>query len=245
MAGTVTAMFLLVMIILITSFQIAIYGDSEYRFYEKEYRKYRVTEDLHMSMENVMKVTDYMMDYLIGREEVLSVKTEVDGRRQDFFNEQDRLHMADVRKLFLGGLKIRNFLVVFVAALFLLSLSWKNRKEGQKKRDIGNQCFRAYSISLVVFLLAITLLAVAVSVDFTACFTLFHELFFSNDLWLFDPAEDFMIRMLPEGLFYDMAFRVGSLFAGILVILFLLSLYMRWRENSRKVKEKTGKKKND
>ena len=30
---------------------------------------------------------------------------------------------------------------------------------------------------------------------------------------------------------------------GILVILFLLSLYMRWRENSRKVKEKTGKKK--
>ena len=120
MAGTVTAMFLLVMIILITSFQIAIYGDSEYRFYEKEYRKYRVTEDLHMSMENVMKVTDYMMDYLIGREEVLSVKTEVDGRRQDFFNEQDRLHMADVRKLFLGGLKIRNFLVVFVAALFLL-----------------------------------------------------------------------------------------------------------------------------
>lgn len=69
--------------------------------------------------------------------------------------------------------------------------------------------------------------------------------FFDNDLWLFDPAEDFMIRMLPEGLFYDMAFRVGSLFAGILVILFLLSLYMRWRENSRKVKEKTGKKKND
>ena len=34
-----------------------------------------MTEDLHMSMENVMKVTDYMMDYLIGREEVLSVKT--------------------------------------------------------------------------------------------------------------------------------------------------------------------------
>ena len=222
MAGTVTAMFLLVMIILITSFQIAIYGDSEYRFYEKEYRKYRVTEDLHMSMENVMKVTDYMMDYLIGREEVLSVKTEVDGRRQDFFNEQDRLHMADVRKLFLGGLKIRNFLVVFVAALFLLSLSWKNRKEGQKERDIGNQCFRAYSISLGVFLLAITLLAVAVSVDFTACFTLFHELFFSNDLWLFDPASDYMIRMLPEGFFADMVFRIGGIFLGMLLGVWVL-----------------------
>lgn len=234
MAGTVTAMFLLVMIILITSFQIAIYGDSEYRFYEKEYRKYRVTEDLHMSMENVMKVTDYMMDYLIGREEVLSVKTEVDGRRQDFFNEQDRLHMADVRKLFLGGLKIRNFLVVFVAVLFLLSLSWKNRKEGQKERDIGNQCFRAYSISLGVFLLVITLLAVAVSVDFTACFTLFHELFFSNDLWLFDPASDYMIRMLPEGFFADMVFRIGGIFLGILLGVWVLFYLWKRYENYKK-----------
>lgn len=234
MAGTVTAMFLLVMIILITSFQIAIYGDSEYRFYEKEYRKYRVTEELHMSMENVMKVTDYMMDYLIGREEVLSVKTEVDGRRQDFFNEQDRLHMADVRKLFLGGLKIRNFLVVFVAALLLLSLSWKNRKEGQKERDIGNQCFRAYSISLGVFLLAITLLAVAVSVDFTACFTLFHELFFSNDLWLFDPASDYMIRMLPEGFFADMVFRIGGIFLGILLGVWVLFYLWKRYENYKK-----------
>ena len=138
MAGTVTAMFLLVMIILITSFQIAIYGNSEYRFYEKEYRKYRVTEDLHMSMENVMKVTDYMMDYLIGREEVLSVKTEVAGRRQDFFNEQDRLHMADVRKLFLGGFEDKEFPCgVSVAVLFLLSLSWKNRKEGQRRGTSG------------------------------------------------------------------------------------------------------------
>ncbi len=234
MAGTVTAMFLLVMIILITSFQIAIYGDSEYRFYEKEYRKYRVTEDLHMSMENVMKVTDYMMDYLIGREEVLSVKTEVAGRRQDFFNEQDRLHMADVRKLFLGGLKIRNFLVVFVAVLFLLSLSWKNRKEGQKERDIGNQCFRAYSISLGVFLLVITLLAVAVSVDFTACFTLFHELFFSNDLWLFDPASDYMIRMLPEGFFADMVFRIGGIFLGILLGVWVLFYLWKRYENYKK-----------
>lgn len=234
MAGTVTAMFLLVMIILITSFQIAIYGDSEYRFYEKEYRKYRVTEELHMSMENVMKVTDYMMDYLIGREEVLSVKTEVDGRRQDFFNEQDRLHMADVRKLFLGGLKIRNFLVVFVAALLLLSLSWKNRKEGQKERDIGNQCFRAYSISLGVFLLAITLLAVAVLVDFTACFTLFHELFFSNDLWLFDPASDYMIRMLPEGFFADMVFRIGGIFLGILLGVWVLFYLWKRYENYKK-----------
>ena len=103
----VLAMFLLVVSLLLTSFQIAIYGDSKYHFYEEEYRKYRVTESLGMELSDVMTVTDHMMDYLIGREEKLSIETDVDGKRQDFFNEQDRLHMADVKNLFLGGLKLR------------------------------------------------------------------------------------------------------------------------------------------
>ena len=94
------AMLLAILAMLLTSFQLAIYGDSDYKFYEKEYRKYRVTDALDMKLADVMKVTDYMMDYLIGREEELSVVTEVDGRTQDFFNEQDRFHMGEVRDLF-------------------------------------------------------------------------------------------------------------------------------------------------
>ena len=80
------AMFLLIIAILLTSFQVAIYGDSEYKFYEKEYAKYNVTASLHMEMEDVMKVTDHMMDYLIGKEEELSIVTMVEGKEQDFFN---------------------------------------------------------------------------------------------------------------------------------------------------------------
>ena len=48
--------------------------------------------------------------------------------------------------------------------------------------------------------------------------------FFDNDLWIFDPAEDYMIRMLPEGLFADMVMRIGLLFAGGLLAVFILSL---------------------
>ena len=56
-----------------------------------------------MKIDNVMAVTEHMMAYLIGKEEKLSIVTDVDGEHQDFFNEQDRLHLADVRNLFLGG----------------------------------------------------------------------------------------------------------------------------------------------
>ena len=73
-----------------------------------------------MEMEDVMDVTEYMMAYLIGEEDELSVITDVDGQTQDFFNEQDRLHMLDVRNLFLGGLALRRVLLFAAAALLAL-----------------------------------------------------------------------------------------------------------------------------
>jgi integral membrane protein TIGR01906 len=207
----VLAMFLLVVSLLLTSFQIAIYGDSKYHFYEEEYRKYRVTESLGMELSDVMTVTDHMMDYLIGREEKLSIETDVDGKRQDFFNEQDRLHMADVKNLFLGGLKLRTLFfllsVIFIGALVL------------KKADMRNVLPRAYGIAMAVFAAVLVFLGIAFTVDFTRCFTIFHEMFFTNDLWMFDESTDYMIRMLPEGFFSDMVIRIVKVFVGCLAAL--------------------------
>ena len=42
-----------------------------------------------MKIDNVLAVTEHMMAYLIGKEEKLSIVTDVDGEHQDFFNEQD------------------------------------------------------------------------------------------------------------------------------------------------------------
>ena len=53
---------------------------------------------------------------------------------------------------------------------------------------------------------------------------MFHEIFFTNDLWIFDPAEDYMIRMLPEGLFFDMVVRIGIIFISALLVLFITSI---------------------
>ena len=86
---------------------------------------------------------------------------------------------------------------------------------------------------MLIAILPVVGLGIAAAVDFNGVFIKFHHIFFDNDLWLFDPAEDFMIRMLPEGLFYDMAFRVGGLFAGILVVLFLLSIFVGKRNEER------------
>lgn len=215
-ATTIISMFFIIIAALLTSFQITIYGDSDYSFYEKEYIKYDVASDMDMTIDNVMEVTTYMMDYLIGREDVLSIETEVDGQTQDFFNEQDRLHMADVRNLFLGGLSLRNVLLV-IAVILLVILA-------VKKAELQTLLLKAYICAAGIFALLLAFLGVAFSIDFTKCFIIFHKMFFTNDLWMFDPATDYMIRMLPEGFFYDMVIRIVIVFVcflvgGLLVVL--------------------------
>ena len=70
--------------------------------------------------------------------------------------------------------------------------------------------------------------------DFNKYFFLFYEIFFDNDLWLLDPATDLMIRMLPEGFFFDMVIRIGSIFIGMLAILLILSMLILHRQKANK-----------
>lgn len=204
------AMILLILAILITSFQAAVYADSKYRFHEKKYEKYNVTEALDMELEDVMLVTSYMMAYLIGEEKELSIVTTVDGETQDFFNDQDRAHMADVKNLFIGGLRIRNICLVVVLLLFLLLI--------KLKVDMKRMLPGAYLAGLVIFLTLAGVTGALFASDFTKYFTIFHEIFFTNDLWIFDPETDYMIRMLPESFFADMLARIGLFFAGALAL---------------------------
>lgn len=207
--------FAVMAVLLITSFEIAMYAD--FGVYEREYEKYDVLSDLDMTMEDTMYVTHEMMAYLRGDRDTLSVITTVEGKEQDFFNEQDRFHMAEVRDLFLGGLNIR----IGAAVIALVCLAFLAGSKADLRRIVP----RSYQIALLIVGALVLVLGIAVAIDFNAVFVQFHHIFFDNDLWIFDPAEDYMIRMLPEGLFADMVIRIGALFVGGLVIFLVLSLF--------------------
>lgn len=211
--------------LLITSFEIAMYADFD--VYRQEYEKYDVLSELDMTMDDVMYVTHEMMDYLRGEGDTLSVVTTVEGQEQDFFNEQDRFHMGEVRELFIGGLNMR-FGACVAAVLCVLFLVIT-------RADIKKVVPRSYWIALGVTGAAVILIGIAAVVDFNAVFVQFHHIFFDNDLWIFDPAEDYMIRMLPEGLFYDMVMRIGAIFVVSLVVLLVLSFIPKIADRRKKL----------
>lgn len=212
-----------IFISLITSFEIAVYSD--FGFYQKEYEKYQILNQLDMEMEDVMDVTIYMMSYLRGGEEELSIEKVIEGKEQDFFNEQDRFHMGEVQTLFLGGLTLRRAagitLLVCLVILFATKEKWQKVLADTFQKTLGCFC---------VLVLAF---GIAIAVNFSKCFVIFHEIFFDNDLWLFDARTDFMIRMLPEGFFFDMVIRIGVIFIIILLALFVGSIFLKRKKNDK------------
>lgn len=214
---------LTIFICLITSIEIAAYSD--FGFYQKEYEKYHVLDRLDMEMEDVMDVTVYMMAYLRGEEKVLSIEKKIEGEVQDFFHEQDRFHMGEVRELFLGGIALRRMacilLIVSCVILFATKEKWYVMLAGIFQKTLG------------MFFIIVVFLSAVITTNFSECFDIFHEIFFDNDLWIFDARTDFMIRILPEGFFYDMAVRIGVIFVVALLLLFVGSIFLK-----KKVKDK-------
>ena len=153
--------------------------------------------------------------------------TTVEGKEQDFFNEQDRFHMSEVRDLFIGGLNIRiGACVTAVLCLLFLIIT---------HADVKKIIPRSYWITLGATGAIVLLIGGAAVINFNAVFVQFHHIFFDNDLWIFDPAEDYMIRMLPEGLFYDMVMRIGAIFVIGLVVLLVLSFIPKMLGKKKKL----------
>lgn len=218
------AAFSMLIILLISSFEIGIYSD--FGWYEKEYKKYEVTEALEMETEDVMEVTEEMMAYLRGNREDLIVWTEVDGEEREFFNAREKAHMVDVKNLFLGGLKLR-FGAMIVLALSIVGLILA---KGDWRRILP----KSFLIGIGLFLGLSGCLGILIASDFNRYFFLFHEIFFDNDLWLLDPATDLMIRMLPEGFFFDMVIRIGGIFVGALAVLSVFGTLILRRQKTNK-----------
>lgn len=205
-----------IVVLLITSFEIGIYSD--FNWYQKEYEKYDVLTDLEMEMKDVMDVTDEMMAYLRGNREDLVVHTVVNGMEREFFNDREKAHMVDVKNLFLGGLDLRLgagcVFVIIMIVLFISKADWKK---------ILPQSFIWVLSGFIGIIAVFALLCIS---DFTKYFTIFHEVFFHNDLWLLDPRTDLMIRMLPEGFFSDMVLRIGIIFVVLLLMFLMGSVYL-------------------
>ncbi|MCI8453497.1 MAG: TIGR01906 family membrane protein [Lachnospiraceae bacterium] len=201
---------------LITAIEAVAYWTPGY--YEKEYTKYEVLNDLpEMTMEDLLEVTDEMMAFLRGKRPDLHVFTTMGGEYREFFNAREIAHMEDVRTLFIGGLWLRRICLLLAASLIGAYgfLRPKSCPRGAFSRAlcVGTGAFFAVSF----------LIAGLIATDFSKYFVVFHRIFFRNDLWILDPRTDMLINIVPEPFFMDTAFRIGVLFAVMSGVFFAIN----------------------
>ena len=215
LAGVIAA-FCLMIILFITSVEAVVYWTPGY--FEKEYTKYHVLDSLpSMTMEDLLTVTDEMMDYLKGKRENLHVETTMGGEQREFFNEREIAHMEDVQVLFLKAISIRRICLVLCVLMIAFMIITKAR--------ISRVLPASLCMGTGLFFGIIAVLALIISTDFTKYFVMFHHIFFTNDLWILDPSTDMLINIVPEGFFMDTAGRIALLFCVTSLALFAICLY--------------------
>lgn len=203
----------LLLILLITSFQAVCYWLPDW--WRNEYAKYDTPSNVRgeMSLDDAVHVTDDMLEYCIGRLDTLDdTEATIDGVTRPFFTDREKSHLADCRELFQKGLRARALACLILAA-FVIYLYIHNGKE-----KTPALLAKGYLRSLVLIVVLAAVVAVLCVIDFTQAFTVFHHIFFDNDLWILYPDKDQLINIMQEDVFSDAAMWIAGIWLAAAMI---------------------------
>lgn len=169
--------------------------------YSNAYDEYNIENVTGKTHSELMGVTSDLLIYLRGNagDEILEPN----------FNEREILHMKDVQVLFKYGFILKYISIIMSIVIIGLFIT-----KGEKD-ILGRYMYKGLFINWIIA----ALLIVMINLDFNKYFTYFHEIFFTNDLWLLDPNTDLLIQMLPEDFFVTMAKNIGLSFFTYVAIL--------------------------
>ena len=164
-------------------------------FYRAQIEPLGIPARSGLTAEQIGAAFDDVMDYCLGK-------------RPDFaagvlsFSPEGASHFADVRRLFLLDLR-----VLAVCMAVLLVLYALRRKKGLTLSPLAGHSPGFWAGCGLGGALAIA--GVLAALDFDRAFTVFHSIFFpGKDNWLFDPATDPVILILPEAFFRSCAILI-------------------------------------
>ena len=206
---------LILITIIITALQIVAF-DRQY--YYQEYEKYNIIEETNMNIEDLKNVTMVLLDYTEGKRNDLECWVSVNGNFGQFYNEKESIHMEDVRNLYLNALFFRNCALIIGLIIYGFNI---------KKREIFHSSLKKALEFLVLIIGFIVIYAI---VDFSSFWLNFHYLFFTNELWLLNPATDNLILLFPEEFFADLLLRI-LLFCGVGITIYSFIIYLLGRKN--------------
>ena len=185
--------------------------------YEYGFGKYDIAQRTGIAPEELTKAANGLISYFNSDEEYINLTVTKDGQPFTLFNDREVQHLKDVKGLFWLGYYVLigtgTYALIFMGVTLLW---WRDR------RRFGWGLFGGGVLTLALM----ALIGVIAAVDFTWFFTQFHLLSFANDLWLLNPATDYLLMMFPEGFWFDAVMYIAI---GVGVTAIILAGLGWWR----------------
>lgn len=121
-----------------------------------------------------------------------------------FYTADEISHMVDVRRVF-DGAKL-----LIPAGLFVMAI----RLQRARARS-AEAMFRLARDGAVAAGVVVATLGVIAALAFEQAFLLFHEVFFPQGNFLFDPATSNLVRLYPDWYWQGITFRIGLTFIAV------------------------------
>ena len=191
---------------------IIFYNCFNLNFYKNFYQKENLAPKIGTTYEELIKNTTNLLDYL-NHKAILNL---------DWYTDKDILHMQDVRTLYSLSYKTMIFfIVVFTISTILLIILCKKRTIFY----ITNK----FNKVLLAFIIVIGILSIIITYNYTTFWIKFHQLLFSNDLWLLSPDESNLIQMVPEEFFISLITTIILHIFILFISLFILNTIVKKR----------------
>jgi len=187
---------------------------NDLRLYLYGFRRYGVSEDTGIPWEDLEKVARSIRDYFNDDRAWLLVTARVEGEERLLFNQRELLHMRDVKALVRGVYRVQEGSLALIVLASLVAVLLEGRQG--LRRVLG--WLKRGGLLTVGLVLAV---GVGVVVAFPWLFYLFHLLAFRNPYWMLDPRRDYLIRLFPQGFWFDATLFVtlSTLAGGLLLAL--------------------------
>ncbi len=179
-----------------------IYINVEYRM------PYFPADEYGMTQQDRLQWAPFALEYLVNNADISYLGDLKFDDGTPLYNERELSHMADVKNVVINALGVWTISLIILAVLAIFA------KRGKWTPDYVNGLRRGgmWMIGLATALGLVAGVGILINPDvFWQFFTLFHQVFFTGDSWLFYYS-DTLIRLFPMR-FWEDAFLWAAILA--------------------------------
>ena len=198
-------------------------NDSLYNFISKHKGYDTLKYYIDIPESEVHHISDDLQKYILGEKENLDTYVSLSNPSDikiPFYNDKSSFHMKEVRDIIVS---FKIFSYIFIAFSIIFFILTKLTSD-----NFILHIQKSLKKVLIVYIFFLVILAIFCATNFDLFFIKIHEIFFNNDLWIFDPRYEYIICLLPEELFFELAVRILLMMLTTILLLVAVLVYLSY-----------------